>query len=286
VHDVSHEGLDVPWVALDQVRLILDAPANLTPAQRERELKIRSQAAEFSLFQRLPAELHFFIHEIIRLARLYTSLDDLEHYQTTRLALPLRKGLRTLGQRLTERGVLAEPMDIFFARESDITAAIAADSPLKWWEFSAVVSAEKTSWQQARSRSPGWVPDAPTAEAAPPLPGSELSGHPGSPGIADGEVFIVSGPQDFAAFPRGAVLVARTTNPAWTPLFYTARAIITESGGPLSHGAVTAREMRIPAVMSVRDCLTRLTTGCSVRVDGGRGKILLTQSPAPALTKS
>jgi pyruvate,water dikinase len=279
---------EVPWVALDQVRLILDAPGDLTPSQRERELKIRSQAAEFSLFQRLPAELHFFMHEILRLARIYTSLDDLEHYQTTRLAVPLRKGLRTLGQRLVDRGILAEPMDIFFAREAEIDAAIATDSPVKWQAFTVNVAREKKSWEAARARHPGWVPDGEEAAGAPLEAGTEMAGLPGSPGVAEGEVYIVSCPQDFAGFPRGGILVARTTNPAWTPLFYSARALVTESGGPLSHGAVTAREMGIPAAMSVRDCLSRLTNGCRVRVDGTRGRIVLLEDAAgsrPAKTR-
>src|SRR5713101_6417969 len=57
--------------------------------------------------------------------------------------------------------------------------------------------------------------------------------------------------EDLARFPSGAVLVARTTNPAWTPLFYGACAVVTESGGPHSHGAVAARQIGIPAVMAV-----------------------------------
>ncbi|MDA0765831.1 MAG: PEP-utilizing enzyme [Verrucomicrobia bacterium] len=264
---------EVPWVALDQIRLILDAPVGLSPAQRERELKIRSQAAEFSLIQRLPKELHFFIHEIIRLARIYTSLDDLEHYQTTRLAVPMRKGLRMLGQRLVERGILADPMDIFFAREVELDAAIAADDVSTWRALSGAVAREKASWEEARRRTPGWEPDAADGAVPAPVAGTELSGLPGSAGVVEGEVYIVSGPQDFAGFPPGAILVARTTNPAWTPLFYTASGVITGSGGPLSHGAVTAREMCIPAVMSVRECLSSLGNGMKVRVDGTHGKV-------------
>jgi pyruvate,water dikinase len=88
-------------------------------------------------------------------------------------------------------------------------------------------------------------------------------------------VFIVLTPEDFAKFPRGAVLVARTTNPTWTPLFYSAAAVITESGGPLSHGAVTAREMGIPAAMSVKHCLSRLQNGQRVRVDGSAGRVAM-----------
>ena len=270
---------EVPWVALDQVRLILDAPEDLTPSQRERELKIKSQTAEFSILQRLPEELHFFIHEIIRLARSYTSLDDLEHYQTTRLAVPMRRGLKMLGQRLVERGILLESMDIFFARKDEIDAAIAADSDAKWKTFSSTVAEEKRSWTKAKQGSPTWVPDASENESGSPETGDELSGLPGSPGVTKGEVYLVTGPEDFAKFPRGAILVARTTNPIWTPLFYTARAVITESGGPLSHGAVTAREMQIPAVMSVRDCLSRLTNGCTVQIDGNRGTVTLISKP-------
>ena len=274
---------EVPWVALDQIRLIMDAPEELTPAQRERELKVRAQASEFSLFQKIPEDLHFFVHEVIRLARLYTSLDDLEHYQTTRLGVPLRKGLRALGQKLVERGILADPMDVFFAREAELQSAIAADKLQKWTALSLAIAERKASWEEARSRTPGWVPDAGNTDACRPEAGTELSGLPGSPGLAEGEVFVVTGPQDFAKFPPGGILVARTTNPAWTPLFYTAKAVITESGGPLSHGAVTAREMKIPAVMSLRNCLSLLTNGRTVRVDGVQGKVrLLDANPGEA----
>ena len=93
--------------------------------------------------------------------------------------------------------------------------------------------------------------------------------------MAEGPVFLVLSPDDFARFPKGAVLVARTTNPTWTPLFYSAVAVITESGGPLSHGAVTAREMRIPAAMSVKQSLARLHNGQRVRVNGTTGRVEL-----------
>ena len=78
-----------------------------------------------------------------------------------------------------------------------------------------------------------------------------------------------------AAFREAAILVARTTNPAWTPLFYSAAGLITESGGPLSHGAVTAREMRLPAVMSVRGAMTLFRNGQLVTVDGTQGVVTL-----------
>jgi pyruvate,water dikinase len=91
--------------------------------------------------------------------------------------------------------------------------------------------------------------------------------------VVEGKVFIVRGTEDFAAFPKNTILVARTTSPAWTPLFYQAIGVITESGGPLSHGAVTARELDLPAAMGIRDATVRLRNGMRVRIDGIHGTV-------------
>ncbi len=264
--------VEVPWVVLDNVRLILQTPMEPTPYEKERELKVRMQQTEVELYSRLPEGLHFFFAEILRLARLYTSLDDLEHYQTTRLTIPMRKGLLVCGERLCEKGVLDDPTDIFFARLEDLDQAVEEDSPSCWQAVSAAVEKEKESYLQARQRDPDWILGQEQAEES---DGEVLSGLPGSPGVAEGEVCLVLGVEDMGRFASGSVLVARTTNPTWTPLFYSAVAVITESGGPLSHGAVTAREMQIPAVMSVKGSLSKLQNGQRVRVDGSQGKVYL-----------
>ncbi|MFH0945778.1 MAG: PEP/pyruvate-binding domain-containing protein [Planctomycetota bacterium] len=267
---------EVPWIVLDNIRLILQTPMERTPAEKERELKIRAQQAEVTLFEKLPPDLHFFFHELVRLARLYTSLDDLEHYQTTRLTPALRRGLRALGEHLVKRGVLAEPMEVFFAHEEQMERALTEDSRVGWSLFTTQVRENREAYLADRARRPEWIlGQGDAAGHAPAERGDVLTGLAGSPGVAEGPVFLVLVPDDFVAFPRGAVLVARTTNPTWTPLFYSAAAVVTESGGPLSHGAVTAREMHIPAVMSVKDSLTRLQNGQRVRVDGAAGRVEL-----------
>ncbi len=101
--------------------------------------------------------------------------------------------------------------------------------------------------------------------------GEVLTGTPGSPGEVEGEIFRVMSVEDFGRFTTGAVLVARTTNPAWTSLFYTARAVVTESGGSPSHGAVTAREIGLAAVMAVRKVLSTVRDGERVKVIGTNG---------------
>jgi pyruvate,water dikinase len=174
-------------------------------------------------------------------------------------------------------------MDIFFARQAQIEHVLASDTDEAWKNFAEHVRAQKASYFAAKARAPEWSWGAPvdgaTTRIADPNDATVLSGIPGSAGMAEGEVFLVLSSDDFARFPRNAVLVARTTNPTWTPLFYNAAAVVTESGGPLSHGAVTAREMRLPAVMAVKHSLTRLRNGQRVRVDGTGGRVHLLNTP-------
>jgi pyruvate,water dikinase len=173
--------------------------------------------------------------------------------------------------------VLVEPIDVFFVHQAQMEHALTTDTPTAWQEFATQVRQQKAAYRTDKARNPEWIlGQSEAAASAESIPTSDvLTGLAGSPGVAEGPVFLVLAPEDFAKFPKGAVLVARTTNPTWTPLFYSAVAVVTESGGPLSHGAVTAREMRIPTVMSVKESLTRLQNGQRVRVDGAAGRVEL-----------
>ncbi len=85
---------------------------------------------------------------------------------------------------------------------------------------------------------------------------------------------MVTGPADFARVRPGDVLVCRTTDPAWTPLFGVAAAIVTEIGGMLSHAAIVAREQGLPAVLAVPNATTALHDGAPVEVNGSTGRIV------------
>jgi pyruvate,water dikinase len=71
------------------------------------------------------------------------------------------------------------------------------------------------------------------------------------------------------------VLVATTTTPAWTPLFPSLAALVTATGGILSHAAVVAREYRLPAVVGAPNALEALPDGARVRVDGSTGAVVV-----------
>ena len=96
-------------------------------------------------------------------------------------------------------------------------------------------------------------------------------GYPGAPGRIEGRVRVLASPEEGETLQPGEIIVARTTNVGWTPLFPKAAAIITDIGAPLSHAAIVARELGIPAVVGTGNATTRLKTGDSVIVDGGQG---------------
>ncbi|HTD27962.1 MAG TPA: PEP-utilizing enzyme, partial [Xanthomonadaceae bacterium] len=212
-------------------------------------------------------------NEVIELARIYTVLDDVEHYQTTRLHPLFRRGALTLARRWFSQGALP-CIDSVFCLDFDELALAVAQGPDA---VRAIAEREWSVYLDAKARTPRWsmdeVAEVDADGAGDAADGNQRSGVPGSPGIVEGTIFVVRGTEDFGHMPAGAVLVARTTNPAWTPLFYRASAVITESGGQLSHGAVTARELGLPAVMSVRGVLQWLHDGDRVRVDGQRGRV-------------
>lgn len=102
-----------------------------------------------------------------------------------------------------------------------------------------------------------------------------LTGVGASTGTARGTARLIHGPDEFTRFQSGDVLVCRTSDPAWTPLFGMASAVVTETGGMLSHAAIVAREFGIPAVLGIRDALDLLADGETLAVDGSLGTVTL-----------
>jgi pyruvate,water dikinase len=109
--------------------------------------------------------------------------------------------------------------------------------------------------------------------AAPVSTSNTISGFAGAAGRIEGQVRVLDGPEQGDQLQPGEILVAVTSNVGWTPLFPRAAAVVTDVGAPLSHAAIVARELGIPAVVGCGSATTRLRSGDRVRVDGGRGVV-------------
>jgi pyruvate,water dikinase len=102
-----------------------------------------------------------------------------------------------------------------------------------------------------------------------------LKGTSGNRGTAKGRARVIQSLNEFSLMQAGEVLVCRYTDPAWTPLFSLAAAVVSDTGGPLSHSAIVAREYGIPAVLGCGNATQTIHTDDLLLVDGTNGTVHL-----------
>jgi rifampicin phosphotransferase len=201
------------------------------------------------------------------------------------LAWPMLRACATrLGQHLADLRAIQQADDVYFCTHDQVTSAIAGQIN---GQIAGIAERQETLQRQRQLAAPltlghpapliGDVVDRTVQQARHGAQATEgaIIGHPASTGRATGPVRIVHGPQDFASFTDGDVLVAKTTAPAWTPLFSRAAAVVTDSGSLAAHASLVAREYGIPAVVGTGDATHRLLTGQIITVDGTAGTVTL-----------
>jgi pyruvate,water dikinase len=94
-----------------------------------------------------------------------------------------------------------------------------------------------------------------------------------SPGVVEGRAAVVTDACDPGDIGPGDILVCRTTDPSWAALFFAVSGCVIDVGGPMSHGAILARELGLPCVIGTVDGTERLRSGDRIRVDGGAGTV-------------
>ena len=101
-----------------------------------------------------------------------------------------------------------------------------------------------------------------------------------SVGVAEGRAIVITTPDDAYDLAPGDILVCAATDPSWAAIFFAVDALVTDVGAQMSHGAIVARELGIPAVVNTRVATQHLRTGDRIRVDGRAGVVELL-SPTP-----
>jgi phosphohistidine swiveling domain-containing protein len=137
--------------------------------------------------------------------------------------------------------------------------------PLQW----AADPHRRTDYYDARAPLPEMVHSTDT-----------VTGVAGSAGRVEGIVRFLGSVEDGSELLPGEILLASTTNVGWTPLFPKAAAVVTDIGAALSHAAIVARELGIPAVVGCGDATMRLKSGDRVLVDGSHGAVQILQRAA------
>jgi pyruvate,water dikinase len=160
---------------------------------------------------------------------------------------------------------------IFFLTQNDLPSLVAGA------DLSATIAQRRRRWAVALSLEVPQVLFSDDLEAiGRPVTVSganTMQGVPISAGVAEAPALVLTDPEGAEAPGEPFILVCPSTDPAWVPLFVHARGLVMETGGILSHGAIVAREMGLPAVAGVADVHRRLKTGQRIRVDGSGGLV-------------
>lgn len=201
--------------------------------------------------------------------------------ERTRLFGRVRRIFVELGRRFHALEVLDNPRDVFYLTIDEALAFVegrSASTSLR--ELAAVRRREFARFEETpppadRFETRGIVYHAQTfRESVAPevVEGDSRQGLGCCPGIVRGQVRVVTDPRA-ADLTQKAVLVAEHTDPGWIMIFPSALAVLVERGSLLSHAAIVARELGIPAVVSIPDVTKWLKDGDWVEVNGSSGVV-------------
>jgi pyruvate,water dikinase len=293
---------EVPGLTLG---LIHDQLVRAFDPKREFEvLRERRDSALTKARQRLlgrpQADRDRFEYLMARAERYYPTREDNEFYTVSAPLALLRYGLLEMGRRLEAAGLIEARDDVFLlevpasrkalqagtdcremvARGSGASLGartpratygedIAGPPPLSVFPADAALNISMVLWATEKIMAP---------EAEQPNGGSEgpaaaLKGVPAAPGTYTGPARVIMDETEFDKIQPGDVLVCPITSPVWSIIFPSVGALVTDTGGILSHPAIISREYGIPAVVATRKGTSLLKDGEMVTVDGAAGTV-------------
>lgn len=216
----------------------------------------------------------------LRSGALFYQLREAGKSAVIRLYAEAKLALFALADRMVERNVLDSRMQLFMLLDEELDRFVADPG-----SFSGLLRERAVQFAQFAELEPPWIVD--TKVGPPPVDqwrrrgtegaqragaGELLKGAAGAPGQATGRARIVLDPS-VAELEPGDVLVCRTTDPSWAPLFLAVGAVVCDVGAIGSHAAIVAREIGVPCAVSVTDATRRIPEGATISVDGSTGEV-------------
>ena len=197
-----------------------------------------------------------------------------------------RMCFRELGRRHAAAGDIADAQHVFMLLEAELDAFVASPS-----SFRPTLADRFAQWRELWELEPpffivdGKVPPLSTwprkgsSHAMKLAVGESIQGVPGCPGVVKARARVILDPTDPGALEPGDVLVAPSTDPAWTPLFMPASAVVVNVGGQISHSIIVSRELGLPCVVSATDATVRIPDGALIEVNGDTGTVTVLELP-------
>lgn len=201
----------------------------------------------------------------------------------------MRMPMYELGRRFVERGVFEQASDFALLTDAEWSEALSDVS-----QVPALVAGRKVMEARLAALTPPFIVDgvvppldtwAPRGRARTPLaPGETITGQPGCAGIVRGIARVVLDPSDPGDLEPGDILIARHTDPSWTPIFAAVSGVVVNVGATISHAVIVARELGVPCVVSADGATDRIESGALIEVNGSAGTVTLI-TPAGAIAR-
>lgn len=250
-----------------------------TPSPREEHGRAAQarRRAQAELLRRLRGPLgpvkRFILRQLFRYNEIYLSERDNHRYYFDRVWYQLRRIYLSMGARLASQGVLDTPDDIFFLGAAEIEQAL--NGALSSAEARRRIAVRRAEWEQTlRVQPPKFLRGySPYFEAEEPDTGHVLHGIGASPGIARGKARVVLTVGELPRVEANEIVIARQTDPGWTPVFARIRGLVLETGGVLAHGTSLCREYGLPCVTAVELATQLIPDGAEIEIDGAAGVV-------------
>jgi pyruvate,water dikinase len=263
---------------IDRLRFTADAA---DPVRAGARLAGERRAAQARLASSLPAPLRPLVARLFAQAARGTAKREQAKGTIVHGVAGLRRPLFRRAERFVREGLLPDRTQFFMATLDELPVLLADPASL-----APELARRRERYDELNQLVPpfsfdGHLPDPATwPRRSDPLPkveedGRVLSGIGVSGGLARGRARVVTDPADPRGLEPGEILVAPLTDPAWTPLFLAAAAVVVDVGALQSHAAIVARELGVPAVVSVEHASKRIRDGDELEVDGSRGTVTL-----------
>ena len=245
------------------------------------ELRVRAEAEARAALRRRPLRRAAF-GVLLRLARARVRDRENLRFERTRVFGRARRIFLAMGARLAEAGRLDAPRDVFYLEVPELLGAaegtlttddLAGLARVRRERMAAFAAAPAPPERFLTDGAAALAPITPDEPPAAELPAGETRTGVGCcAGVVEGPVRVVRDPRGVALAP-GTVLVAERTDPGWVLLFPSCAGLVVQRGSLLSHSAIVARELGIPAAVSVPGATRWLADGDRVRLDGATGRV-------------
>jgi pyruvate,water dikinase len=269
---------DDPELLWGHVRAFLasDRPRPSEVNARSGTRRIEAQRAAIAAVRGPMAWLkRYVLRALMRGNEIYAGLRDNHRFYYDHVWWLVRLVYLEKGRRLVSDGLLSRADDVMFLARHEIDA-------LRSGELSATlvvtrIEVRRREWEETRLQPPprflrrGYLGDEGSQSSV--SEGRRLMGLAASPGQVRGRARVVLDVQALAKVADGEILVARQTDPGWTPAFARLAGLVLETGGVLAHGASLCREYGLPCVTAVEGATQRIRDGDTVLVSGNEGTV-------------